>query len=143
MTDEDLYLLIGVSLVVAYVAGAPSVATTTIRRGDPVDLVQLPPSSVTADSNLPAGYASDENVARQMFLDSMARHGLDPVAVQGNGWLIVNALKTDYPSLDVYAHRVTDAIEWPGFGPVDVTIDSGLGGFYFRPDYSGRFGEGR
>jgi hypothetical protein len=82
----------------------------------------------------PSGYDSDIHVATKMFLESMQRHNLGAVAVQGHGQRMVDALLIDYPTLDVYANPRTDALMWPGFGSLDVTIDSGRGGFYFRPD---------
>ena len=84
---------------------------------------------------LPRGYDTDENVARQMFVGAMNNQRLDPVAMQRHGQLIVDALKADYPTLQVYVNPRTDALMWPGFGSVDVTIDSGRGGWYFRPDH--------
>jgi len=91
------------------------------------------PSPVVEDK-LPPGFDSDKNVASQMLLGSMKKHNIDPVAVQRHGQWIIDALKADYPSLQVYLNRATDAVVWPGFGSLDVTINSGLGGWYFRPD---------
>jgi hypothetical protein len=90
-------------------------------------------TSPVADT-LPPGFDTDKNVASQMFLGSMKKHNVDPVAVQRHGQSIVDALKADYPSLQVYLNPATDAVVWPGFGSLDVTINSGLGGWYFRPD---------
>ena len=53
--------------------------------------------------------------------------------MQGKGATIVAALKADYPGLAVTVDPKTDAVVWPGIGPLDVTIDSGKGGWSFRP----------
>jgi len=70
----------------------------------------------------------------QMFLASMQKHGLDPIGVQKNGRLMLEALKADYPNLAVTLDPKTDALFWPGIGSLDVTIDSGKGGWAFRAD---------
>jgi len=92
---------------------------------------------------LPKGYDSDQHVAFGMLVAAMQTAGLDPIGVQHHGDLIVAALQTAFPGLDVYAHRISDAIMWPGFGSIDCTIDSGRGGWYFRPDGASPYGSGR
>lgn len=82
---------------------------------------------------LPAGYSTDKMVGYEMLVASMERHGLTPVGVQNHGRQIVDALNADYPGLRVYLSP-TDSPVWPGFGSLDVTIDSGLGGWEFRDD---------
>lgn len=67
-----------------------------------------------------------------MLVASMNRHGLDPVAVQRHGAVIVDALNRDYPDLHAWVNPSTDAVVWPPLGPIDVTIDSGLGGWSFQ-----------
>jgi hypothetical protein len=101
----------------------------------------LPPAP--APSALPIGFDSDPHVAFGMLVAAMQAAGLDPVAVQRHGDQIIAALQAHYPGLDVYAHRSSDAIMWPGFGSLDVTIDSGKGGWSFRPDGVSPFGSGR
>lgn len=83
---------------------------------------------------LPIGYDSDESVGYAMLVDSMERHGLTPVGVQNHGRQIVDALNADYPELRVYLSP-TDSPVWPGHGSLDVTVNSGLGGWSFRPDH--------
>lgn len=89
-----------------------------------------PPTPLTA---LPTGYDSDPNVGYRMFVEAMDRHGLTPVGVQGHGQTIVDALNETWPGLNVYLSP-SDAPVWPGFGSIDVTIDSGKGGWQFRKD---------
>lgn len=83
---------------------------------------------------LPTGYDYNATIAREMLLAAVRENGLNAIDVQRHGDRIVAALKRTYPSLDVYVNPKTDAVVWPGFGSVDVTIDSGKGGWYFRPD---------
>lgn len=93
-----------------------------------------PTSSAYLPSSASRGYTDEElGQASDMFLASMAKHRLDPVAVQGHGADIVAALKADYPNLDVHVDPKSDAVVWGKFGALDVTKDSGKGGFYFRP----------
>lgn len=92
---------------------------------------------------LPRGFDVDETVAAAMLLETVDRHRLDPIAMQGHGAAIAAALNADWPGLEAYAHKQSDAIMWPGFGSIDVTKDSGKGGWYFRPDRQSRYGEGR
>lgn len=94
------------------------------------------PSAATASPTAPLGATTTGDPA-QMFVQSMQKHGLDPVAVQGHGATIVAALNQDYPGLGVTVDPKTDAVVWPGIGPVDVTIDSGKGGWSFRPSGPG------
>jgi hypothetical protein len=68
-----------------------------------------------------------------MFMSAMQESGLDPVAVQGHGAVIADAVNKKYPGLGVTVDPKTDAVVWPGIGPLDVTIDSGKGGWSFRP----------
>jgi len=82
---------------------------------------------------LPPGFDSNPGVARAMLFHAMDEAGLTAVGVQRHGDQIVAALKRTYPDLDVYLSP-SDAPVWPGFGSVDVTIDSGKGGFAFQVD---------
>lgn len=100
-------------------------------QNQPPGWVPPPPASRA----LPEGYRTDENVAAQMLLDAISAAKLDAVAMQGHGTQIAQALNDYWPGLDAYAHPQTDAIMWPGFGSLDVTKDSGKGGWYFRPDH--------
>lgn len=92
---------------------------------------------------LPEGFDTDEAVGFSMLLTAMNEHQLTPIGVQGHGQQICDALNDTWPGLDAYAHRASDAVMWPGFGSLDVTIDSGKGGWQFRPDHQARYGEGR
>jgi hypothetical protein len=83
---------------------------------------------------LPDGYDTNEKVALDMLLDAMNAAGLNAVQVQRHGDWIANALNKRYPGLNAYPHPQSDAVMWPRFGSLDVTISSGVGGFYFRPD---------
>lgn len=147
MDDTTLFVVVALALLAYYFQGNGG-------TGLGIDLAAVVPGvqppvnrggggGGVSHPELPAGFDSDPNVARDMLINSMNLHGIDPVAAQGHGNAIVAALRADYPTLDVYAHNVSDAIMWPGFGSLDVTIDSGLGGWYFRPDGQGTFGEGR
>lgn len=82
---------------------------------------------------LPTGYDSNPSVAWEMLRAAVRENSLNAIDVQRHGDRIVAALKRTYPTLDVYL-STSDAPVWPGFGSVDVTIDSGKGGWYFRPD---------
>lgn len=102
----------------------------------PPDPQQPPDPPVdTYAKPLPAGYDSNEKIAEGMLLDAMAAANLNAVQVQRHGDWIVAALNKRYPGLYAYAHPQSDAVMWPGFGSLDVTISSGEGGFYFRPDH--------
>ncbi len=99
----------------------------------PPDNPPGPPVEPTPPSALPAGYDRDQNVAFEMFKKAMSDHSLTALGVQGHGDQIVAALNETWPGLNVY-RSPSDAPVWPGFGSVDVTIDSGHGGWSFRPD---------
>lgn len=91
-----------------------------------------------ATAGAPQGGGTPGGNPSQMFLASMQKHGLDPVAMQGKGAQIAAAVNADYPGLGVTVNPKTDAIVWPGIGPVDVTIDSGKGGWAFMPNSANR-----
>lgn len=93
-----------------------------------------PPPPPPPGRELPDGFDSDPSVGFSMFLSAMNEHRLDPVGVQNHGQEIVDALRDTWPGLDVYLSP-SDAPVWPGFGSLDVTIDSGKGGWQFRPDH--------
>jgi hypothetical protein len=103
------------------------------------------PNSEIPNRPLPDGYNSDPNVGYFMLITSMNEHGLTPIGVQGHGADICKALNESWSGLNAYAHKVSDAIMWPGenMGSIDVTIDSGKGGWQFRPDGQAKYGEGR
>jgi hypothetical protein len=77
----------------------------------------LPPSSASA----PTGTA-DVGKASAMFMSAMQESGLDPVAVQGHGAVIADAVNKKYPGLGVTVDPKTDAVVWPGSVALDVTI---------------------
>lgn len=89
----------------------------------------------------PEGYDSDENVAWGMLQKTIEKHNLDPIAIQGHGKVVADALNKDWPGLRAYAHPKSDALMWKGFGSLDITKDSGKGGFYFRVDHQGTYDE--
>lgn len=92
----------------------------------------VPPIAVPT-AILPIGFSSDAAVALEMLLRTVRAHQLNAVDVQRHGQVIVDALNADWSGLDAYV-SVSDAVVWPGFGSLDVTIDGGKGGWYFRPD---------
>jgi hypothetical protein len=98
---------------------------------DRVDQAEPPPPTPPEGGSLPDGFDSDTGVAFDMLVSAMDAHGLTPIGVQGKGSQIADALNDTWPGL------------WPGFGSLDVTIDSGKGGWQFRPDGQGQYGEGR
>lgn len=106
----------------------------------------LPPGP---GAELPAHFNTDEAVAWQMLQQTVAKHHLNAIAVQGHGQVICDALNEDWPGLGAYAHKVSDAVMWRDWGSIDVTVDSGRGnaaypdGWYFRPDGKSAYGEGR
>lgn len=97
--------------------------------------VVVPPVVVPEPTQweLPDGYSTNPAIGLYVLVDAMTRAGLTPIGVQGHGPAIIAALKASYPDLDVYLSP-SDAPIWPGFGSLDVTIDSGKGGWSFRPD---------
>jgi hypothetical protein len=99
-----------------------------------------PPPPV-AGENLPDGYDSDTDVAFGMLVNAMDDHGLTPIGVQGHGDVICAALNDTWNGLNTYPHPQTDAVMWPDFGSIDVTVDSGKGGWQFRPDGHDRYDE--
>lgn len=100
-----------------------------------LDLADGPPTDqpVPHSTELPLGYNTDRAVGLFMLKAAMHAYGWTPISVQGRGAKIIEALKLTYPALDVYL-STSDAPVWPGFGSLDVTIDSGKGGWSFRPD---------
>lgn len=92
-----------------------------------------PPPPPPPPEGLPDGFDRDRRVGLDMLRKAMDAAGLDPIGVQGHGAAIVAALKKRWPGLDVYLSP-SDAPVWPGFGSLDVTIDSGKLGWQFRPD---------
>lgn len=82
---------------------------------------------------LPLGFDSDPSVGYGMLVTAMDAHGLTPVGVQGHGQQIVEAMNASWPGWNVYLSP-SDAPIVPGFGSIDVTIDSGKGGWQFRKD---------
>jgi hypothetical protein len=109
------------------VLSIPNSGTTT--KPSPVEPPPPPPPAA-----LPAGYDDpNQGVAFDMFKDAMQTHGLTPLGVQGHGQQIVDAMNASWPGWNVYLSP-SDAPVAPGFGSLDVTIDSGKGGWAFRPD---------
>lgn len=126
MDDLTVDVLVGIGLLFLYMqddAGAPAIVTSP-------GIVQAAPPG---GANLPAGYATDVNVGYSMLVSAMNSAGLTSLGVQHRGSQIVAALQAKYPGLDVYLSP-TDSPIWPGFGSLDVTIDSGKGGWEFSPD---------
>jgi hypothetical protein len=110
---------------------------TTTPTTPPVVPPVVPPIDPTPISRpLPAGYDSDVNVAFNMLTVAMDAHGLTPTGVQGHGSQIADALNATWPGLNAYADKRSDAVMWPGFGDLDVTIDSGKGGWSFQPGHN-------
>ena len=91
------------------------------------------PAPAPQPRSLPLGFNSDADVAFQMLVAAMAAAGLTAIGAQNHGQQIVDALNAYWPGLNVWLSP-SDAPVWPGFGSVDVTIDSGRGGWSFRPD---------
>jgi hypothetical protein len=118
-------------------ASGPLPGTPPPPMTTPVDpIVQPPPPILPAPfPELPPGYTTDPGVAFEMFTTAMARHGLTPTGVQGHGAWIVAAMNETWPGWNVYLSP-SDApvVPGPDFGSIDVTIDSGKGGWSFRPD---------
>lgn len=102
-----------------------------------------PDPPVNGGNELPAEYDTNKDVAYQMLVQAMDEHGLTPIGVQNHGDVICAALNDSWPGLNSYPHPQTDAVMWPGpnFGSIDVTIDSGKGGWQFRPDGHDRYDE--
>jgi hypothetical protein len=98
-------------------------------RPAPLPGLPAPPGGLP----LPIGFDHDPRVGYLMLTAAMDAAGLTAVGVQRHGDQILAALTRRYPTLDVYLSR-TDSPIWPGFGSLDVTVDSGLGGWSFRPD---------
>lgn len=90
-------------------------------------------------SSLPEGYDTDEGIAYGMLMRAVREHNLDPIAMQGHGRIIAEALNETWPGLNAYSHPQSDAVMWPGFGSLDVTIDSGKKGWYFKVDNQGKY----
>lgn len=122
---------------------APWIANGTSSNDRMAALLGLPPRAGGASGG---GFASsraddtrsiDVGDAPQQFYAAMQASGLNPVAVQGHGQQIADAINRKYPGLGATVDPTTDAVVWPGLGPIDVTVDSGKGGWSFRP--SGRY----
>lgn len=109
-------------------ADALSVSGFPIEPDNP-----LPVDPGPGPSQLPVGWDSDKGVGLYMLVNAMTAAGLTPVGVQDHGDEIIKALKASYPDLDVYLSP-SDAPVWPHWGSLDVTVDSGKGGWSFRPD---------
>lgn len=84
-------------------------------------------------NSLPEGYDSDLGVGFEMFKQAMEKHGLTPRGVQGHGQWIVDAMNDTWPEWNVWLSKYDSPVV-PGFGSLDVTIDSGKGGWEFSPD---------
>ena len=99
----------------------------------PVPVPTLPPDPGPGPSALPNGWNTDKAIGLYMLVTAMTEANLTPIGVQKHGDQIIAALKASYPDLDVYLSS-TDSPIWPGFGSLDVTVDSGKKGWSFRPD---------
>lgn len=125
---------------------APYIANGTTSNDRMAALLGLP--ARPASTSPSGGYASrpmddtrsvDVGNAPSMFYAAMQDAGLNPVAVQGHGQTIVDAINKKYPGLGATVDPRTDAVVWPGIGPLDVTVDSGKGGWSFRPSGDGSY----
>jgi hypothetical protein len=103
------------------------------------DVEQLGAAPPPVSVRLPPGYDTDPGVAFGMLQSAVNLCHLDAIAVQRHGQQIVDALNETWPGLDAYVDRKSDAVMWPGFGDVDVTIDSGKGGWAFQPGHNARY----
>jgi hypothetical protein len=118
--------------------GAGQAANTTLANliGGPSMVaathVQQPHASLPPQAGSPTAPSGDLHSAASLFLDGVQQAGLDPVAVQGHGQQIADAVNRIHPELKLTVDPRTDAIVWNGM-PLDVTVDSGKGGWSFRP----------
>jgi len=112
----------------------PLMPTTPIPPVVVVPPVVAPDSPAPVTLALPPGFDRLTSVGFGMLITAMDRAGLTPIGVQGKGPAIIAGLKALYPDLDVYLSP-SDAPVWPGHGSIDVTIDSGKGGWSFRVDH--------
>jgi hypothetical protein len=108
----------------ANLIGGPSFVAAT---NEPQPHASLPPQAGS-----PTASSADLQTASQKFLSAVQQAGLDPVAVQGHGRLIADAVNRIHPELALRVDPQSDAIVWNGI-PIDVTVDSGKGGWSFRP----------
>lgn len=99
----------------------------------PVPVPTLPPDPGPGPSQLPVGWNSDLAIGLYMLRSAMDAAGLTPTGVQHHGAAIVAAMIASYPDWDVYLSQ-TDSPIVPHWGSLDVTVNSGLGGWSFRPD---------
>jgi hypothetical protein len=92
----------------------------------------LPARSVPGYVPTTSANGMTAGAAAQRFLAAVNQSGLDPVAVQGHGQTIADAVNQIDPSLQLSVDPKSDAIVWNGI-PIDVTVNSGKGGWSFRP----------
>jgi hypothetical protein len=74
----------------------------------------------------------DAQSEKYQFMRAVQAAGLDPVTATNNPQLVVNAVNAMYPGLGVTVGP-GGTINWPGLGPIDFSIDSGKGGWFFDP----------
>lgn len=117
---------------------APYLATGASSNSRMADLLGLPapppftPRTGASVTRYERPYdAGDTSEASRKFFDAVG--GLDAVAHQRRGSDIAAAINAKYPEVGAYADPKTDGIVWPGVGMLDATIDSGKGGWSFRP----------
>jgi hypothetical protein len=108
----------------ASLIGGPSMVAAT--------QVPQPHASLPPQAGSPTASGGDLQTAASLFLDGVRQAGLNPVAVQGHGQQIADAVNRIHPELKLTVDPKTDAIVWNGI-PLDVTVDSGKGGWSFRP----------
>lgn len=69
---------------------------------------------------------------KYQFLRAMQDAGLDPITATNNPAGVAAAINKKFPGLGVTANN-DGTINWPGLGPIDYSIDSGKGGWFFDP----------
>lgn len=110
----------------------PSVPQPNVPAGPTVPTA--PVVQYTPTSGWDTGKLNDptHQTPKYQFLRAMQQAKLDPVAVQGHGQTIVDAINKYNPGVKSWVDPNTDAVMWPGLGPIDVTVDSGKKGWSFR-----------
>lgn len=74
----------------------------------------------------------DANSAKYQFMRAVQSAGLDPIGATNNPQSVANAVNKMYPGMGVTVNA-DGTINWPGLGPIDYSIDSGKGGWFFDP----------
>lgn len=74
----------------------------------------------------------EANSPKYQFLRAMQDAGLDPITATNNPAGVAAAINKKFPGLGISANA-DGTINWPGLGPIDYSIDSGKGGWFFDP----------